>query len=348
MRILFTGFFDPEYTRNRILRRGLEEHGNEVIYKPLGKATQSSIRTLISALRRETYDAALLGHSDDQLAAPIARIFSKKPVVWDAFYSLYDTRVHDRALVSSLSPKAWWYWILDWCSVHFATHVLFDTKAHARWFARSFGVAPSKSIVVYVGADDSLFHPMPNAEVEDALVGFYGKFIPLQGVPVIIRAAKILEEENIHFEIIGSGQEYGSARTLAGTLQTRNITFHKRVPYEELPKYIARWSVSLGIFGSSKKAARVIPNKVYEAAAAGKAIVTRDSPAIREVFSERTLFFSGTSPEELAHAIRTLLGNPTLRHQLEAESRRLFKEKLTPRAVVMPLIEHLRGKYTAS
>lgn len=347
MKILFTGFFDPEYARNRILRRGLEERGIEVAIKPLGKATLSSIGVLVSLLRNETYDAVLIGHSDDQYAVPVARLFSSKPVIWDAFYSLYDTRVNDRGLVSRWDPKAWWYWMLDWSSVHLATHVLFDTQAHAKWFAHSFGIAPSRSIVVYVGADTSLFHPTPNTEVEDALVGFYGKFIPLQGVPVIVRAAKLLEPEKVRFEIIGSGQTYQEVRSLAEALAVRNITFVDRVSYEELPSRMERWSIALGIFGTSGKAARVIPNKVYEAAASGKAIISRDSPALREVFSERSVFFSDTTPEALAGSIRTLLKDARRRAILGTETANLCAKKLTPYAVVGPLVERLRKKYTA-
>lgn len=348
MKILFTGFFDPEYARNRILRRGLEEQGLELVVKPLGKATRSSLWALASVLRTEVYDAVLIGHSDDQYAVPIARLCTGKPIVWDAFYSLHDTRVNDRALVSRWNPKAWWYWILDWCSVHFATYALFDTKAHAKWFSHSFGVASSKSIVVYVGADDSLFHPMPEVQVQEKLVGFYGKFIPLQGVPTIVRAAKLLESEGIRFEIIGSGQTHREVRALAEALAARNIVFVGRVPYKELPARIAQWSIALGIFGTSEKAARVIPNKVYEAAASGKMVISRDSPALREIFSEQSVFFSGTTPEALAESIQTLLENATLRHRLEAESARLFKEKLTPRTVVAPLVERLEKEYTAS
>jgi glycosyltransferase involved in cell wall biosynthesis len=43
--------------------------------------------------------------------------------------------------------------------------------------------------------------------------------------------------------------------------------------------------VCLGIFGTSEKAASVIPNKVFQVVAAGRPLITRDSPAIRELLS---------------------------------------------------------------
>ena len=50
-----------------------------------------------------------------------------------------------------------------------------------------------------------------------------------------------------------------------------------------LPGELAAAAVVLGVFGAGRKAAMVVPNKVYQAAAAGRPLVTRDGPALREV-----------------------------------------------------------------
>jgi hypothetical protein len=42
------------------------------------------------------------------------------------------------------------------------------------------------------------------------------------------------------------------------------------VPYAELGAELGAASIALGVFGSSAKAARVIPNKVFQAMAVGR------------------------------------------------------------------------------
>ena len=57
------------------------------------------------------------------------------------------------------------------------------------------------------------------------------------------------------------------------------------VAYRQLRLWLSQADLCLGIFGTSEKAASVIPNKVFQIVAAGRPVLTRDSPAIRELLS---------------------------------------------------------------
>jgi glycosyltransferase involved in cell wall biosynthesis len=114
---------------------------------------------------------------------------------------------------------------------------------------------------------------------------FYGQFIPLHGIGTIIKAAQLLEHEYIQWMIIGKGQEESRVRELVDLHPLEHLNWIPWVPYRELVYWIDHADVCLGIFGDSDKASRVIPNKVFQIIAMGKPLITRDSPAIRELLA---------------------------------------------------------------
>jgi glycosyltransferase involved in cell wall biosynthesis len=155
-----------------------------------------------------------------------------------------------------------------------------------------------------------VFRPQPDVAPTPNLVVFHGTFVPLQGLTTIVQAAKLLERDGIRFRIIGDGQERQAVQALAGELGAGNVEFPGRVPLQEMPREIAAASLCLGIFGTSAKAGRVVPNKVFECLAVGRPIVTADTPAIRDALAGQVAVVPAGDPEALAGEIRTLLDDP--------------------------------------
>ena len=158
-------------------------------------------------------------------------------------------------------------------------------------------------------------------EEKTYLVLFWGNMIPLQGVPYIRRAAELLWNEPIEIQILGD----------------------PKVPQHELPDRIRKADICLGIFGDTDKATRVIPNKVYEAIAMKKAVISADTPAIRELFSDREniLLCKRASPESLAEKIKELCENQNLRNHIAEGGYRLFQERATPKIIGKELLDIL-------
>jgi glycosyltransferase involved in cell wall biosynthesis len=92
-----------------------------------------------------------------------------------------------------------------------------------------------------------------------------------------------------------------------------------RLPLDEIPGEIARATVCLGIFGTSDKVQRVIPNKVFECVAMGRPVVTADTPAMREAFGvDEIALVPAGDPHALAEAVRRLVADRESREKLGA------------------------------
>jgi glycosyltransferase involved in cell wall biosynthesis len=345
------GTYDPDAPRLKRLMAGWEAQGGTVIgcHAPMwpeagaraelpgsGGMRDYGARWLVAQVRlwelREAVkraDVVLVpypGHMDMPLARRLTRWY-QKPLLFDPFLSMWDTAVGDRKLYKPTSQMAFGIHWLDWLALHGADGVLADTAQMAEFYAMLATLPARRFTVVPVGADESLFVPAPEAP-ETGEVLFYGRMIPLHGIPTIVEAARRLPE--VSFHLVGEGQV--DVDSLVADLP--NVRRTRALPYAELPAAIAQAALCLGIFSGGDKASRVVPHKIYEAAAMGKAIVTADTPAIREAFPAGALaLVPPADPEALAEAIRSLLADPTARQRLGDAARARFEEAFTTRAI---------------
>jgi glycosyltransferase involved in cell wall biosynthesis len=76
----------------------------------------------------------------------------------------------------------------------------------------------------------------------------------------------------------------------------------------------------------------VVPNKVYQAAAVGRPLVTRDGPGLREILEPEThcLACPPGDAAALAAAVERLLGDPGLGARLGKAARSRILEHLGP------------------
>lgn len=316
MRILFWGTYDTGKPRARLLLRGLRDNGVEVDERHAniweGVADKSQLRGIRRKLavalrwlgcyprlvwqlaRAPRPDIVLVGFPgvlDVLVAAPIARLRGI-PVAWDMFMSLYDTVVEDRRLLRRGSLAARLLYAIERFSLRRADFVFLDTEAHARRVETLFGFPPGSMGAVWVGAEANFLHFDAGATAASSAPGqplrvlFYGQFIPLHGIETIIRAARLASGEAIEWQLIGKGQESERIARFIDEQPLPRLRWDTWVDYEQLPSYIAAADICLGIFGTSEKAASVIPNKVFQIVAMGRPIVTRGSPAIREMLEE--------------------------------------------------------------
>ena len=278
------------------------------------------------------------GHLDVRLVSLIGRL-RRVPTVYDHFISLEETVVGDRGLRSEKSAIARLLRRIDRGACRAASIVLADTPADTAYFATRAGIGEERMRVLWVGAQD-VFEPS-GATPERRLVFFHGTYIPLHGIDTIVRAAKLLEEDDIRFRILGSGQERPAIEQLARSLEVPNVEFADPVPLAELPAQIAQGELCLGIFGTTAKALRVVPNKVFEYLAVGRPVLTADTPGIRSAFSTELALVDPGNPKALASTIRRLLDHPAELERLAAAGRARFERDYSRPALGRLLARHL-------
>ena len=272
-------------------------------------------------------DAVIVGYPG-HFDLPAARRAARgRPVVFNPLVSLHETLVEDRGRFSAGSAAARALRRVDRWALRSADLVVADTAASAHALAALGGLPGEKVAVCFVGAEERVFRPVWRRPASFRAL-FVGKLIPLHGVETILAAARLAPE--LSFRVVGSGQ-------LDGLLRDRpaNVEWVEWVEYERLPDELARAGCALGIFGTTAKAARVIPNKAFQALACGAPLVTADTPAARELLrdGESALLVPPGDPAALAAALRILAGDPALAERIAVGGRAVYEREASERVL---------------
>jgi glycosyltransferase involved in cell wall biosynthesis len=353
MRVLFFGTYDARrYPRVRVLQEGFVALGDEVLEcnVPLRLDTAARVKMLrrpwlapvlvfklaatwlrLVARSRHCRGVDLvvvgyMGHFDIHLAR---LLWPRTPVALDHLVSARDTALDRRVSSRWLVRVLGW---LDRAAVNAAHFPCVDTAEHReRVSARARG----RSVVVPVGAPSEWFYPPVRIMSERVRVVFFGSFTPLQGAPVIGDALRLLAgDDRFAFTIVGRGQDYEQTRLAAGDAEVEWIDW---VEPEMLPYLVACHDVCLGIFGTGPKALRVVPNKVFQGAAAGAAIVTSDTSPQRLELADAAVYVPAGDASALAAALKNLAEDRERLWELRLAAYARANERFHPAAVIEPL-----------
>ena len=337
--VCFFGIFDPEYARNRVLVRGFEENGYEVYLCRVDPKKERGVSKFFALVRefkkmpQKKFDHVIVafpGHS----VVWLARLLFGRKIIFDMFVSLYNSEIEDRKTAPSLSLKALYFWFLDRISLGLSSRILIDTAAHRDLVLRRFSVRRDAFLVVPVGSDDSVVHPVDtHPEGNKIVVHFHGTGSPLQGIGYIRDAARMLESNTtIEFHLYGIAGE-----------NTSNVRYLPVFPYRDMSSVLGRADIVLGIFGTTEKAKSVIPNKVYEGLAAKKPVLTMGSPAIAELLVDglNVVLCKSGSAEDVAQKVTLLANDTEMRQRIASAGFVLFKEMCTPAIIVKNLLRDI-------
>jgi glycosyltransferase involved in cell wall biosynthesis len=337
MKVLYFGTYERHYPRNAQVLSCLGRAGVEVAewHVPVwedrehkfGVGVRAAAKLAIAELRllrrpREEFDVMIVGYPGHFDMPRARRVAGRRPLVFNPLLSLYDSFIQDRGRWREGSLPARLFETVDRRAMRLADLVVADTEIHADYMAKLAGIPRSKVEVCLLGAEEPLFHPGWEPK-EPFRCLFVGKMIPLHGMETILETARLVPE--VPFRIAGTGQ-------LEEMLEAHlpdNVEWLRWLDHEQVPSELWSAGCALGIFGTTDKAARVIPNKAYEALACGTPLITADTPASRELLVNdvSAVLVQPGDPAGLADAIRQLAADPDLARRIGAGGLEIYRRR---------------------
>lgn len=310
-KVLFITTKNIDYIRNTQELRLIKEvaNGVEIV---CSQKKNYFIRILdvwrkITKRKVKENDIVFVGFEPQFVVPFVGWKFRKKTLIIDFFISVYDTLICDRKIFKYGGLIAKFSHWMDVKTIQRAEHVISDTKAHAEYFEKEFGLEIYKNETIYLEADESIYYPRQQNKPEELknkyVVLYFGSVLPLQGIEVVLDAVRELKDDNdIYFDIIGPiPDKYNKPIQI-------NVGYTNWVSQQELAERIANADLCLaGHFsGIIDKSWRTIPGKAYIYEKMGKKMILGDGCANHELYieDENHIFVKMGNYIELADKVR--------------------------------------------
>lgn len=174
-------------------------------------------------------------------------------------------------------------------------------------------ISKNKIYVIHEGVNHEKFYPRKKRFKENFVIGYLGGLGKRKNVDVILRAAKVLNNDNrFIFKIAGKGPELNSLKELAKKLKLKNIEFVGFVPEGILNSFYN--SLDLFIFPSLYEGFGL---PILEAMACGTPVITSNISSMPEICGDAAMYLNNPlDAEELSKKIKILMENHKLRKKL--------------------------------
>lgn len=241
----------------------------------------------------------------------IARILRKK--IYSEFYiSLFESKVSDWKHLEEediLAKRLKSYDIMRLKS----DKVIFLNHSEAKYYTEFLNYPINKYEVIPLIVEDKIPCKLNYFNDKNTVlnIAWWGTFIPLHGIEIIIEAIKNLVDTNINFHIFIFGRD--DDRTMEFSQTITNLSLNKYVTVKKnisfgngklLPFLVENCDMALGIFGKYGKAKNVITNKVIDAVAMRIPIITGYSNGLLEYFNENeSIYYTKNNANDLVKKI---------------------------------------------
>jgi glycosyltransferase involved in cell wall biosynthesis len=244
----------------------------------------------------------------------IVKLFSKK-VISEFYISMYDTYVNDRKYIAKESSKAKKTLLMDQKLIDYSSEIIFLNKSEQKYYLNVIGrINNNKNCYVIPLATSpkkKAIIPFVSLNKNSITLCWWGTFIPLHGLEKIIEAAKCLIECEIKFKMYLFGTSDELSKPYQRIIDENNLNNHvvinntKHFSDRSLEYFLAEnCDIAFGNFGDSKKAKTVMVNKVVEATSMGIPVISQNTAALEEYFTDnKTIFFAESTPRGIAQKV---------------------------------------------
>ena len=343
MRISYFSHSRLKNSVNAVYIKGLIQNGcNLETYKT--SQSVSGYFGILKTISSNKPDLIMVGYDSPQLVI-FCRLFTRKKIIYNALCSVYERLIISRALARPFSPRAIYYWLIDFLAVNLANLVMVETDSQVEYFRKLFWAKQKKLFRAWTGADEDIFYYNQDVKKFPIFTAiFRGQFLPESGVEYVVYAAKILENESINFIIHGGGQNIDKIKKLIEKLNPRNIKLTTDfLPAEELRTLMQKCHLSLGQLSNHPRLERTIPHKCYESLAMRLPYLTTANKGIFELLKdgETCITCEPENAESLAGKILWAKNHPQELERITEKGRVLYKDKLSSRILAKKLLAHI-------
>ncbi len=339
-------YYSPNYTRTATLVAGLKKVKGLKLFQARNRSSsllrylETFLRLVVIRLRRRP-DLYILGFRGYELYWFVRLLTIGKPLIYDHMMSPYDSLTGETGKIDPASTTAKALHVYEKAILHNASLVLTDTSLSKEYLIERFQLAEQRVATLPVGADEQLFFPrkaprITAVEPQRFRVLFYGSFLPLHGVEIILHAACYLRDLPLTFQLIGGNRvDLSSFFHKMDELTLENVAHTLWMPYDQLPNAIAESDLILGgPFGNTGQASRVITGKTFQALAMAKATVVGEIAAdygFRD--KENCLKVAQGNAEQLASVLRWAFDHREHLPRIGARGRMLFEDHFSANSI---------------
>ncbi|MDH7512815.1 MAG: glycosyltransferase family 4 protein [Clostridiales bacterium] len=164
------------------------------------------------------------------------------------------------------------------------------------------------------------------APCEEKIILYAGNFEPYQGIPLLLRAARLVEARAKFLLVGGSGKPLEEMKKLAQSLGlSEKVIFLDKVPPSKVSFYIDLADVLV----SPRLSGTNTPLKIYSWLKSGKPIVATDLWTHTQVLSREQAILVAPDPQSLARGIEFALKSPEAMTRAQA-AREWAEREFTP------------------